>query len=244
MPIRSFQPQIEFELCLEDLGSLDLAVQRGVSEIELCSVLDVGGVTPSSGLIREVRNYFKGSLAVLIRPRAGGFQYTEREKELMHRDAESALALGADMVVTGALDHQNEIDESFLEKLARSTGVEKICFHRAFDQTPAWSRSLDTLLNMGIPRILSSGGAQNAKEGIPILCAMQEKANGKMVIMAGGGIRSDNLQYLVENSGLSRFHSSLRLKGPAQNSFGSSPGVDEQELEKCLKILRDASLSD
>ncbi len=243
MPNRSFQSQIEFELCLEDLGSLDLAKQQGVSEIELCSALDVGGVTPSFGLIREVRNCFKGGLAVLIRPRAGGFQYSTREKELMQKDAESALALGADMVVTGALDHQNEIDESFLEKLARSTGVEKICFHRAFDQTPAWSRSLDTLLNMGIPRILSSGGSQNAKEGILTLRAMQEKSNGKMVIMAGGGIRSDNFQFLVQNSGLKRFHSSLRLKGPAQNSFGSSPGVDEQELEKCLKILRDIQMS-
>jgi copper homeostasis protein len=244
MPTRSFQSKIEFELCLEDLGSLDLAVQNGVSEIELCSALDLGGVTPSCGLIREVRNCFKGSLAVLIRPRAGGFHYSDREKELMQKDAEAALALGADMVVTGALDHQNEIDESFLEKLARSTGVDKICFHRAIDQTPAWSRSLDTLLKLGIPRVLSSGGAQNAKDGVLILRAMQEQANGKMVIMAGGGIRSDNLQFLAKNSDLKRYHSSLRLKSSDQSPFGSSSGVDEQELQKCLKILRDVQLSD
>jgi len=232
-----------FELCLEDLYSVDLALNYGIGAIELCSALDLGGVSPSAGLIRAVRKRFQGELSVLIRPRPGNFEFSNQEKYLIQEDARMALDMGVDMVVTGALDADANIDMTFLENLGQTVGMEKICFHRAIDQTPDLVRSLENLLNLGIPRVLSSGQASSAEKGAKNLQKMGILTQGKMVVMAGGGIRASNLEQIIQTTGLERFHSSLKQILSGHSQFGNPTGVDEGELQKCLGIMRSWKVS-
>lgn len=193
------------EICLEGIESVAAAAQGGANRIELCEHLACGGVTPSAGMIRAALDVFHGPVHVLLRPRPGSFRYTPRELDVLRRDVEFCRTSGVSGVVLGALLADGTIDlpatRSFVE-LARPLSV---TFHRAFDETPDPDAALDSLLELGVDRILTSGGTARAIHSLPRLASWQTRAGHRLTILPGGGCTAQDLPSF-SSSGLREAH--------------------------------------
>lgn len=206
----------ELEVCCGDVESVDTAAKAGAERIELCSALAEGGVTPSEGLIRHAVRSGIRRVNVLIRPRGGDFLYTPEEVDVMVADVRAARRLGAAGVVIGALRPDGSIDtEAMSRMIEEAEGMEVVC-HRAFDMARDRSEALETLISMGVNRILTSGGAASAPEGAAELRRLREQADGRIIIMAGSGVTPDNAARLVEESGVQAVHSTASAMQPSK----------------------------
>ena len=194
------------EICLEDIESAIAAQCGGADRIELCDNLTVSGTTPSLGMIQQVRQQLQIDLQVLVRPRGGDFCYTDLEFGVMKADVEAAKSAGADGIVTGILNSDGTIDVQRTQELVRLALPIPVTFHRAFDHTPNPLSALETLAGYGISRILSSGQASSAYEGLSLLSQLQKTARGRISIMAGGGVNSWNAPQIVRQARISEIH--------------------------------------
>ncbi len=214
------------EVCASSFGSAIAAEHAGASRIELCSSLEVGGMTPSIGLIRVVAPSVDIPIHVLIRPRSGGFVYSSIEIAIIKTDIR---AIGEERlrnynvvgVVFGVLNEQGEVNGPVMKELvdvARVSGL-SVTFHRAFDDIDDWEKGLEDVIAARCERILSSGGALNCTEPAAMdrLRAMRERARGRISIMAGGGVTEYNVQSLVRATRVDEVHASCkRLFGKDQ----------------------------
>lgn len=220
------------EVCAGDIESVRAAAEGGAARVELCQALAIGGVTPSIGLIRGARRVPGLKLHVLIRPREGDFCYTEEELRIMECDIRAAVEAGADGVVIGCLDTDGSVAECN-RRLVEAAGKASVTFHRAFDLVKDPMESLEKVIEMGCDRILTSGLAPSALAGADMLRALNEKAAGRITILAGGGVSSRNARQLVELTGLTEVHGSARhaVGSPMQFRRGEvsmgTPGTDE-----------------
>ena len=154
--------------------------------IELCDNLSVGGTTPSAGAIAVCCQSLSIPVHVLIRPRAGDFVYSDLEMEVMRHDIQAAKELGAAGVVLGVLKPDATIDGERTAELSALARPLAVTFHKAFDQVRSLPEALDGLIELGVDRVLSSGGRPTALEGVENLAALVARANGRLVVMAGG----------------------------------------------------------
>ena len=167
-----------------------LAAERGgARRLELCDALFDGGTTPSAGMIAACRDRVSIPVFVIIRPRGGGFVYSEPELDVMRRDIEAARGLGANGVVLGVLRRDGDIDEQQTRSLVDAAGDLPVTFHRAFDFARDPGAAMETVISAGITRILTSGGAPTAREGVATLASLVRQAGDRLVVMAGGGVR-------------------------------------------------------
>jgi copper homeostasis protein len=178
--------------------------------VELCSHLLEGGVTPSAGLIATARKKVSIGLHVMIRPRGGDFYYSEDEFDVMRRDALMAKQLGADGVVFGLLDADANVDVQRTRQLVHLARPLKTTFHRAFDVSADLSRSLEDVVEAEADRILTSGAAQTAVEGIAMIRRLVEDAKDRVIVMACGGIDERNAGRVVQQTGVREIHAGLR----------------------------------
>lgn len=146
---------------------------------------------------------------VMIRPRGGSFVYSEVEIEVMLRDIELARAMGARGIVTGALMTNGRIDLKQTRALVRGAKDLPVTFHRAFDFAPNSAESLEELIDSRVSRVLTSGGASTALEGAPRISALVNQARGRIAIVAGGGIRENNVQEVIALSGVKEVHARI-----------------------------------
>lgn len=202
------------EVCTASIRSVQAAVAGGAKRIELCSALSVGGLTPSLGLLREVRAlYPELRIHVLIRPREGDFVYSEEELRVMERDIEAVLPY-ADSIVSGAMTSAGDVDEVATRRLLeRSQGV-AFTFHRAFDQSQSPLEALETIRALGCTRILTSGTKDTAEAGIPIIRQLVEHAAGAIKILPGGGVTASNIKRILTETGAREVHGSASLHLP------------------------------
>ncbi|WP_435654122.1 copper homeostasis protein CutC [Cellulophaga baltica] len=211
------------EVCANSLESAINAEKAGADRIELCVELGVGGLTPSGGLLKAVRENIKIPVHVLIRPRSGDFVYSDLEFEVMLKDVENCIEMGVDGIVSGVLLPDFSIDiERTQQLIAASKGVH-FTFHRAFDWVEDPYEALFQLEQIGVNCILSSGQQKKASEGISLLCALNQKAVN-CVIMPGSGIKIDNALLFKEN-GFSVIHFSgvtLRAKNANRKNLSMS----------------------
>ncbi|MEN9699061.1 MAG: hypothetical protein RLZZ301_259, partial [Bacteroidota bacterium] len=168
---------MELELCAASIEAIDLAKKFAFDRIELCQNLEQGGLSPSAGLIayalsKELETH------VLIRPRAGGFFYSPEELDVMKRDIEFCAKLGVKGVVVGILQENFDIDGQALAHLMAEHPQLEWTFHRAFDESIDWKRSLDVLIKLGFQRVLTSGFASNVELGMQQLQTMASFASG------------------------------------------------------------------
>jgi len=194
------------EICC---GSIDDAIQSqkgGANRVELCSALFLGGLTPSIGTIQEAKRRLKIPVITMVRPRGGGFCYTEAEFATMERDAEAAIDSGADGVVFGILKENGRIDQRRTERIRRIIGERQAVFHRAFDVTPDPFQALDQLIDLGITRILTSGQKDTAPEGVELIAKLVERAGKRIEILPGGGIRPYNVHDIVRRTRCRQIH--------------------------------------
>ena len=202
---------IELELCAASLEALLLAKKHAFTRIELCQNLEQGGLTPSAGLI-ETSLELGLNTHVLIRPRAGGFHYSAEEVKLIGRDIQYCAQKGVQGVVVGILQANFELDKAQLQALIHAAPQLDWTFHRAFDESLDWKRSLDVLIELGFKRVLTSGFASNIELGMPILAQMSQYANGQIEIMAGGGVNAGNIGKLAQIPNLTAVHFSATQK--------------------------------
>jgi copper homeostasis protein len=194
------------EVCVATVGSALAAESAGAGRLELCADLVEGGVTPSIGMLRGVRERVGLPLFVLIRPRGGDFLFDGDEREVMLRDIAEAGARGADGVVIGALDPEGRVDQALTRRLAEAARPMAVTFHRAFDLVREPARELETLIGLGIERVLTSGQAPSALLGSEAIAALVAQGAGRITIMAGGGINESNAARVVRETGVGEIH--------------------------------------
>lgn len=194
------------EACVDSVISALAAQDGGARRIELCDSLNEGGITPSAAKIALCRERLSIQVFVLIRPRAGDFHYGDTETAVMLRDIAMAKGLGADGVVIGALNRDGTIDVERVKQMVAVARPMAVTFHRAFDQTPDALRALEVLRTLGIERVLTSGRAATALEGVVTLKQLVEVGAGRVTILAGGGVNEENAAQIVEESGVTELH--------------------------------------
>lgn len=245
-------PRFQLEVCIESLHSALAAETGGASRLELCSALSEGGLTPSAGLIGMVRERTGIALHILIRPRSGDFCYSDDEFQLMKREIRIAKELGADGVVFGILDRDGSIDRERNLQLVELAHPLGITFHRAFDLTCDPHQSLEDIISLGIPRLLTSGQAPTAFEGRGLLAKLARQAAGRISLMPGGGISESNITAIVTETGVHECHASARRqvdsvmryrrKGVAMGASSgdeySNQVTDAARVEAMLKAAR------
>ncbi len=198
--------KVLLEICC---GSIDDAIQAdagGADRVELCSALFLGGLTPSLGTLQEAKRRLKIPVIMMIRPRSGGFCYTEAEMATMERDVEAAVANGADGIVFGILDPDGKIDIRRSTRLRKLIGERQAVFHRAFDVTPDPFAALEQLVDVGITRVLTSGQKNSVPEGIDLIKRLIERAGDRIEVLPGGGIAPYNMKEVVERTGCRQVH--------------------------------------
>jgi copper homeostasis protein len=207
------------EVCVDSLEALRAAEEGGAARIELCSRLDLGGLSPTPELAREALAVARLPIAVMVRPRAGGFVYTPDDLAAMEaeivvwREARPPQAPAA--IVFGALTKEGDVDVSAVRRLLAAARPRNATFHRAFDEVRDPARALEALVRLGVDRVLTSGGAPDAHAGRHSLRALVERSRGRIVVMAGGGVRSTNAADLLAASGVTELHGSVPFRFPA-----------------------------
>jgi copper homeostasis protein len=186
-----------FEICVDSIAGVRAAKAAGADRIELCADLLEGGITPSRGMIRQARTIAGIGLNVMIRPRGGDFLFDDDEFATMRSDIETAKAEGADGVVIGLLSATGEIDIARTRELIALARPLSVTFHRAFDMTPEPFRALETLVELGVDRVLTSGQEASVLEGLPLIVELTERAGDRIVIMPGGGITARNIERII-----------------------------------------------
>lgn len=201
--------KITLEIAVSTPDEALAVVKAGANRLELSSGLDVGGLTPSMGLFARVRSLVTVPVYVLLRPRPGGFSYSDDEMEVVLHDADEFLAAGADGVVFGALNEDGTVAvEACRHVVERSRG--RIVFHRALDFTPNLPQALDQLIALGFERVLTSGGKTTAREGSAVLSDLMVRSAGRIEILPGGGIRPGHVAELVRATGCDQVHAAAR----------------------------------
>ena len=240
------------EACVDSVASALAAERGGARRLELCDALFDGGTTPSAGMIAACKEAASIPLFVMIRPRGGGFVYSDAERDVMRRDVVVARELGADGVVIGGLRPDGVIDLGLVRFLMDSARGLPVTFHRAFDLTPDLEASLAALADAGVHRVLTAGGASTAAAGVKTLAELVRKAGSQLMVMAGGGVREDNVHALVSISGVREVHVRLtrlmqssetlgrrevRVRKPLPDDEAAWEETDEQRMRSFVRTL-------
>jgi len=199
--------KITLEICCGSVDDVWEAKAAGADRVELNSGLFLGGLTPSIGTVLAAKDAGIPIMA-MIRPREGGFCYTEREFEAMLKDIHAFVNAGVDGLVFGVLHSDGSVDAERCKRLLEAAEGRETVFHRAFDVTPDWRLALDTLIDLGFTRILTSGQAPSVPFGIRTLQEMFAYADHRIQILPGGGVRPMNIAGIVETLGCSQIHAS------------------------------------
>jgi copper homeostasis protein len=236
------------EVCVDTTEGLEIAARHGADRIELCASLNVGGLTPSTGMMRLASTY-AGPIRVMIRPRQGDFIYSEAEVGMMLHDIDSVAGFGLDGVVIGANRLNGELDGDLLDRLishAKAAHL-KVTLHRAFDVTPDIHAGLAIAKALGVDSILTSGGATDALKGADTILSLVESAAGSIELIAGVGLTTKNVRELITRSGVSWVHGSCSLprsvKSPSSERLGYSAEhyrrTDAAAITRLRAILHD-----
>ncbi|TGY42096.1 copper homeostasis protein CutC [Clostridium sartagoforme] len=194
-----------FEKCVGSYSDAAEAEILGADRIEFCDNLIEGGTTPSYGNIKKVINTLKIPAMVIIRPRGGNFEFSKDEADIMIEDIRMCKELGAYGVVIGALK-ENEIDLELTKRLVEEAKPMKITFHMAFDEIEDKKKAIDELVDLGVDRILTKGGTEDAMAGKDVLKELIEYANDRIIVMPGKGVNKENRDYLLEYTGAKEIH--------------------------------------
>lgn len=240
------------EGCVDCLPSAVAAWRGGADRLELCANLSIGGTTPSRALLRQVREMCDIPVNVLIRPRFGDFLYDEAELGQMAEEIAACRDLGANGVVIGVLTPEGELDVPAMARLMGEAGDLEVTLHRAFDMTRDPLEALEAAIGLGCKTILTSGQAQNALAGADVLAELHRAAAGRVHIMAGSGVRTDNIRAIYEKTGVRTFHTTGR-RGPVDSGMvyrkaGVAMGLpspseyelwrtDEEEFAACARTV-------
>ena len=240
------------EGCVDCLPSAVAAEKGGADRLELCANLSSGGTTPSRALLRQVKEACAIPVNVLIRPRFGDFLYDGAELGQMEEEIAAFRDLGANGAVIGVLTPDGELDVPSMKRLMAAAGGMEVTLHRAFDMARDPFETLERAAELGCTTILTSGQAADALAGADVLAELVRRAAGRIHIMAGSGVRKDNIRAIHEKTGVRVFHTTGRRgavdSGMIYRKEGVSMGLpslseyelwrtNEEEFRSCAAIV-------
>ncbi|WP_279482911.1 copper homeostasis protein CutC [Aureimonas sp. SK2] len=236
--------RVRLEVCVGDPDSLFAAIEGGADRIELCSALELGGLTPTPGLMALAAEA-PVPVYALIRPRSGGFVYSVRERAAMRADIAAARAAGLAGVVLGASTADGGLDAQALAELTDASAGLGTTLHRAFDLVPDIAEAVELAVALGFERILTSGRAPHAIGGLSDLARAHTVAAGRIAIMAGSGLTPDNVGVLLEKVPLREIHGScsqtVSPPSPELAALGFAAGpvrrTSAEEVRRMRKVL-------
>ena len=233
------------EVAANSVASALAAEAGGAARVELCSALELGGLTPSHAAIAVAVERLRIPVHVLIRPRAGDFVFDDLECEVMRRDIETCRALGCAGVVIGVLTADGDVDVARCRVLTDAARGMSVTFHRAFDFVRDPERALETIIALGCNRLLTSGQAADALTGAPLIRTLIERARGRITIMPGGGVDAHKIAAIAQATGAREYHASAKVRVPdrmrhaALDSMGGGDWqTDAAEVRARVDALR------
>ena len=197
------------EACVESFEKALEAQSNGANRIELCENLAVGGTTPSYGTVKICLEKLNIPIFPMIRARGGNFVYSKDEIEIMKEDIKIFKELGVKGIVLGCLTSDNKIDLELTKELVDLAYPMEVTFHKAIDEILNPLDYIDDLVNIGIKRILTSGGEATALEGKDLINEMIKKSNGRLKIVVAGKVTKENLNGLSNLISADEFHGKL-----------------------------------
>ena len=228
-----------FEVTVERLDEAVVAEKYGARRVEVCTALDLGGLTPSMGLVKScLENLEETEVHVLIRPRPGGFVYTKEETMIMLSDIQTFSEMGVSGVVFGFLKKDNSLDVELTAALcryAKKVGLE-VTFHRAIDYCTNLKTAIEQLIDMGVDRVLTSGQSPTARQGLSMIVKIHAMSKGKMEVMAGSGVNVKNAKEIYA-SGIDALHFSIRNTAKFEPGMGDNSTIDEEKIQEISKII-------
>lgn len=234
------------EVCVDDATGLAAAIEGGADRIELCSALSVGGLTPSAGLMALAARA-PVPVYAMIRPRAGDFVYSDAELDIMVRDIDAARHAGLVGVVFGASKKDGSLDAGAMKRLIGHAAGLGMTLHRAFDLVPDPVESLEAAIDLGFERILTSGGAVTAAEGVDVLEKVIAAANGRISIMPGAGVNVQAVDALLPRLPVSEIHASCSVSKASSNqtlvALGFSPAQRRRTDAATVRAVKARALS-
>ncbi len=239
---------ITLEVCVDHPDGLAAALEGGAGRIELCSALEIGGLTPSAGLLRAASSS-PVPVVAMIRPRGGDFRFSEAEIGLMLHEIDAVAAAGLQGVVLGASLDDGQLDARTLEHLVRHAMARKLrcTLHRAIDLCPDLAQATLLAIGLGFERILTSGGARKAPDGLDGLQRCFDAAAGRITVMPGAGIDAGNAGVLCARLPLTDIHAScsvpLAPPSPQVADFGFDAGGRRQTSAAKVAALKAALLA-
>jgi copper homeostasis protein len=232
MSAENVDQRIVLEVCVASLEDCLAAERAGADRLELNVALELGGLTPSIGLLAEVKQAVRIPIVVMVRPRGAGFVYSTSDLRVLLRDAESLLTQGADGLAFGALSPDRKPVERVTCEVVRLAGARETVFHRAFDLVADPERAALQLADWGVTRILTSGQASSALAGCQALARWHRDLAGRIQVLPAGGIRPDNIVALLQRTGCRQVHGSFRrfTHDLAQPVADSCYGITDEEM--------------
>ncbi|WP_210503015.1 copper homeostasis protein CutC [Nocardioides xinjiangensis] len=217
------------EICLEDVGGAALAAAAGADGLEVCAGLADGGTTPTLGFVRHCADAAPGlAVRVLVRARPGDFVHSPQEVDVMVADIEATRAVIGDAAalgfVVGTLEPDGAVAVDAVRRLVAACGDAPVTFHKAFDSVPDKASGLALLADLGVSRVLTSGGPGPALEHLPELADLVRRGGDDVRIAVGGGVRPANVARIVDATGAREVH--LRAPGTVTPA-GVSAGYDD-----------------
>lgn len=229
------------EVCVDTTEGLAEAIRGGAGRIELCSSLDLGGLTPSAGMMRRAAGSGVPVFA-MIRPRAGNFVWSPDEMAVMEADIHAAREAGLQGVVLGASRPDGRLDVDVLGLLVGHAAGVGLTLHRCFDLVPDPIEALEQAIDLGFHRILTSGGAKKAVDGADQIEALMARAKGRIIIMPGSGVSAEAVPVLRRLAPV-EVHSSCSVSSVGSGravDFGFAPRVGQQTDANRVRELRAA----
>jgi copper homeostasis protein len=237
--------KIIFEVCANSFQSAVAAELGGADRIELCTNLEIGGTTPSAGMISLILKKLHLPVYVIIRPRSFDFVYDLFEFAMMKEDIKLAKQCGAAGVVLGILKPHGEIDVKRTSELVKMARPIQVTFHRAFDRACDPLNALEDVIKTGADRVLTSGQATSAFEGKELLKKLVEKAAGRITIIAGAGIHSKNVSEIIDYTGVTEVHASCSRQTKSLMKYNNGleelvdfKVTDEQLVKRIATLLQ------
>jgi copper homeostasis protein len=228
---------VTVEICVDSVSSAIAAERGGASRVELCSSLSDGGLTPSAGLLETTRALVTFPIHIMIRPRAGDFCYDQYEFGAMQRDIELAKGVGANAVVFGILNAEANVDVARTRQLVELSRPLSVTFHRAFDMTADLFRALEDVIATGADCLLTSGGQSTAITGQHTIAQLVKQSQQRISIMAGSGLKAENVQSFVAATAVPEIHASMRTPLPSPMQYRNPRivlGSDGSDYERFI----------
>lgn len=227
------------EICCGSYEDALAAYRAGAKRIELNSALYLGGLTPSLGTLRLVKQNTGLKVIAMVRPRGAGFCYSKADFETMKIDTEILMEKGADGIAFGCLDENGNIHmeqtKDIIDVIKKYQG--EVVFHRAFDCVKDPFESMEKLISMGVDRVLTSGLKAKAMEGLEMIAKLQKAYGEKIEILAGSGINASNALEIMDKTGIHQIHSSCKgwIKDPTTTgeevSYSYAEGIHKDDYD-------------